>query len=102
MARVKGKQARYFHVVIKIGSTAPIKDDIIAIDVDLTNKGIEIQLKLFLAWRSLLEDTCLVIVPRKASLPYIQRMATQTLAAAAEKRGELEDASIIKIDRFNA
>ena len=70
-ARVKGKQTRYFHVVIKSGPTAPIKDNIIATAVDLTNKGIEIQLKLFLAWRSRPEDTCLVMVSRKTSLPYI-------------------------------
>ena len=32
-APVKGKQSRFFPVVIKLGATAPIKDDIIAIAV---------------------------------------------------------------------
>ena len=48
-APFKGKQSRFFPVVIKLGATAPIKDDIIAISVDLADEGIEIKLKLFLA-----------------------------------------------------
>ena len=56
MARVKGKQARYFPVVIKIVATTPTKDDIVATVVDLAKEGIEIRLKLFAARRSCPED----------------------------------------------
>ena len=42
------------------------------------------------------------MVPRKASLPYLQRMATQSLAAATEKLEGVEDASATTIDWCNA
>ena len=41
------------------------------------------------------------MVPRKASLPYLQHMASRSLAAATDRLDEVEDASITTIDRYN-
>ena len=89
---MKGKQSRFFPVVIKLGVTPPIKDDGIAVAVDLADEGIEIQLKLFPAWRSYASDICFAMVLRKANLPYLQCMASQSLVAATERLDEVEDA----------
>ena len=70
--------------------------------MDLADEGIEIQLKLLPAWRSYPSEICLAMVPRKASLPNLQRMASQPLAPVTERLDEVEDASITTIDRCNA
>ena len=46
-ALAKRKQYRYFPVVIQLGATVLVKDNIIARTVDLADEGIEIQLKWF-------------------------------------------------------
>ena len=101
-ALVKRKQSRFFPVVIKLGATTPINDDIVAIAVDLADEGIETQLKLFQAWRSYPSEICLAMVPRKARLPYLQHMANQSLAVATCQLDSVKDASITTIDWCNA
>ena len=79
-----------------------MKDDIIGISVDLADEGIEVQLKRFPAWRSLQNDLCIVMSPPKASIPFLQRMATQTLNTALKVLETVEDLSILTINCGNA
>ena len=57
------RKPRYYPIVILLGATVPIKDDIIGISVDLVDEGIEVQLKRFPAPWSLRNDLCIVMTP---------------------------------------
>ena len=101
IAPVKGK-ARYVPVVILVGSTVPINDAIMGIAADLAEEGIEVQLTCFPAWLFLTKLICLVLTPRKASIPCVQRMVVQCLETALEDLENVGDPFIALLDRANA
>ena len=101
IAPVKGK-GRQFTVVILIGSTAPINDVIIGIAVDLSEEGVDAGLKHFPAWKSLPDLICLVLTPRKASLPKVQQKVIKCLETALKNLDKVVNGDITTLDRANA
>ena len=76
--------------------------NIIRISVNLTDEGIEVQLKHFPVWWFLQNDMYMVMTPRKARLPHLQLMASQSLNTDIEVLENTEDPSISMIGRGNA
>ena len=78
LVSLKGAKTREIPFVIMIGSTVPLREDIVSLAVDLVDSGVRVEPKRMPCWMSK-QDILVAMIPKKTNLSYVQVQLQRTL-----------------------